>query len=393
VTRIIELDATYMRGGTSKGVFFNVNALPEAARRSQAALDELLLRALGSPDPYGKQIDGMGAATSSTSKVVIVGPSDRADCDVDYLFGAVSIEERVIDWSGNCGNLSAAVGPFSIAQNLLDAPRDGMVEVRIWQANIGKRIVARVPMRDGQPLETGDFELDGVPFPSAAIELAFHDPAGGAADQQTKGLFPTGHAIETFSAPGFPSIEATFLNAGNPTIFVDADSIGLKGIEGQAEVNADTSLLTRLEILRAHGAVRMGLASSAAEATASRPATPKLMFVAPPQPYVAAGGRQVGARDVDLVARILSMGKLHHAMTGTGAVAIAVAAAVPGTIVARLTGAKDDGKVRFGHASGVLEVGARTCQSSAGTWDVSQVVMKRTARRLMVGRVCVPVEF
>jgi probable AcnD-accessory protein PrpF len=388
MTRQIEIPATYMRGGTSKGVFFNVNRLPPEVA-DDAARDRLLLRVIGSPDRYAKHIDGMGGATSSTSKVVLVGKSARADCDLDYLFGAVAIEEEVIDWSGNCGNLSAAVGPFGIAQGLVDAPRDGIATVRIWQANIGKRIIASVPMRDGEVVETGSFELDGVAFPGASIRLEFLDPAGDAGDV-SGALFPTGSVAEILQVPGFVPVEVTLLNAGNPTIFVSAAGIGLKGTEAQRDLNDNPALLARLETFRAHAAVRMGLASSPAEATALRPATPKLLWVAAPVPYEAAGGRRVEAAEIDLVARILSMGKMHHAMTGTGAVAIAVAASIPGTVVAKSAARGPDGNVRFGHASGVLHVGAEAQRNESGTWDVRKVAMNRSARRLMVGAVCVP---
>jgi probable AcnD-accessory protein PrpF len=389
MTRQIEIPATYMRGGTSKGVFFNVHQLPPAVLMDDAVRDRLLLRVIGSPDRYGKHTDGMGGATSSTSKVVLVGKSSRDDCDLDYLFGAVAIEEPVIDWSGNCGNLSAAVGPFGIAQGLVDVPRDGIATVRIWQANIGKRIIAFVPMRDGEVVETGKFELDGVAFPGAGIRLEFLDPAGDEGDPPGA-LFPTASVVEILQVPGFAPVEVTLLNAGNPTIFVSAADIGLKGTEAQRDVNDNQALLERLETFRAHAAVRMGLAATPAEATALRPATPKLLWVSAPAPYEAAGGRRVGAGEVDLVARILSMGKMHHAMTGTGAVAIAVAASIPGTVVAQFAACAPDGNVRFGHASGVLHVGAQAHRNETGTWSVSKVAMDRSARRLMVGAVCVP---
>jgi len=384
-----EVPATYMRGGTSKGVFFNTRQLPSALLANPAARDHFLLRVIGSPDRYGKHTDGMGGATSSTSKVVLVGKSERPDCDVDYLFGAVAIEEPVVDWSGNCGNLSAAVGPFAISEGMVDAPHDGMALVRIWQANIGKRIVAHVPMNAGRVVETGDFELDGVAFPGAGIRLDFLDPAGGDGSRPDA-LFPTGRLREVIDVPGFPPVEVTLLNAGNPTVFVAAADLGLQGIEVQRDVNADAPLLEKLERFRGHAAVRMGLARTPEDATALRPATPKLLWVAPPAPYEAAGGKRIAAGDVNLVVRILSMGKLHHAMTGTGAVAIAVAALVPGTVVSRIAPAGSDGRIRFGHASGVLDVGAQARQEADGAWRIDQVSMIRSARRLMVGRVCVP---
>ena len=386
----VGIRATYMRGGTSKGVFFALDDLPEAARQPGSARDALMLRVTGSPDPYGKQIDGMGGATSSTSKVVIVGRSAREDCDVDYLFGAVAIESPVVDWSGNCGNLTSAVGPFAIERGLTEAPRDGLATVRIWQANIQKVIVAHVPMRDGEVLETGDLELDGVTFPSAEVKLEFLEP-GADEDGEGGAMFPTGAMIDTIDVPGVGKVEATLINAGNPTIFVDAATLGLTGAELQPEVNGDAALLARCEAVRAHATVAMGLAKSAAEATEKRPHTPKLAFVAPPAGYVSSSGKQVGAQDMNLCARIFSMGKLHHAMTGTGAVAIAVAAAIPGTLVARVLGGGRHDEIRFGHPSGTLTVGAHASERE-GTWTVNKALMSRSARRLMEGLVYVPAD-
>jgi probable AcnD-accessory protein PrpF len=374
-----------MRGGTSKGVFFLASDLPsEAAER-----DRVLLRVIGSPDRYGKHIDGMGGATSSTSKVVIISRSTRPGCDVDYLFGQVAIDKPVIDWSGNCGNLSAAVGPFAIGAGLVQASTDGLATVHIWQMNIGKKIVAHVPMRHGEVLEEGSFELDGVTFAAAEIALEFMDPGAADGDGEGGAMFPTGAIIERLDVPGVGRIEATLINAGNPTIFVDAASLGLRGTEVQSDVNPKAELLALAERVRAHGAVKMGLAVSAAEATARRPHTPKLAFVAQPASYVASDGRSIEAASIDLLARIFSMGQLHHAMTGTGAVAIAVAAAIPGTLVRRLCGSKNDGRIRFGHPSGTLTVGAEATLQ-AGQWIVTKAVMSRSARRLMEGWVRVP---
>lgn len=382
-----KIPAVYMRGGTSKGVFFHADALPA----DPAARDRLLLRVIGSPDPYGKQIDGMGGATSSTSKIVIVSRSQRPDCDVEYWFGQVAIDRPVVDGSGNCGNLTTAVGPFAISEGLVDAPRDGVAVVRLWQANIAKRIIAYVPMRDGEVVEEGDFALDGVAFPAAEIRLEFLDP-GGDTDDVAGPLFPTGRSVETLDMPGVGRVEATLINAGNPTIFVEASALGLTGTELQEAVNADVALLARCEKIRAHGAVAMGLAASTDEATQHRPHTPKLAFVAPPQTYVASSGKPVAAADIDLTARILSMGKLHHAMTGTGAVALAAAAAIPGTIVDRQIARRaDDGRVRFGHPSGTLTVGAEAERRGEG-WIVTKAIMSRSARRLMEGFVRVPAE-
>lgn len=370
-----------MRGGTSKGVFFREDWLPA----DPALRERVLLRVIGSPDPYGQQIDGMGGASSSTSKVVIVGPSTQAGCDVDYRFGQVAVDRPVIDWSGNCGNLTAAVGPFAIAQGLVAAPPDGIATVRIWQANLGARIVVEVPMQAGEVVEEGDFELDGVTFPAAEIRIAFLDPAGGGDDGE---VFPTGNPLEVLEVPEVGPMEMTMINAGNPTLFVAAAALGMSGCELQRDVNGNPELLARVEAIRAHAAVRMGLAASAEEATRLRPHTPKLACVAAPVGYVASSGKVVDPAELDLNVRIFSMGRLHHAMTGTGAVAIAVAAAIPGTLVRRL--APDvRGEVCFGHPSGVQTVGAEA-EWRDGAWVVTKAVMSRSARRLMEGVVLVP---
>ncbi|BAL27006.1 2-methylaconitate cis-trans isomerase PrpF [Azoarcus sp. KH32C] len=390
--RQIAIRATYMRGGTSKGLFFTSDDLPAETRTDPALRDALLLRVVGSPDPYGKHIDGMGGATSSTSKVVIVSRSRRENCDVDYLFGAVSIEKPVIDWSGNCGNLTSAVGPFAIQRGLVEVPPNGVAVVRIWQANIGKKILAHVPMADGEVQEIGDFELDGVTFPAAEIKLEFLEPG---ADEGGEGgaMFPTGRMVDTIDVPGVGRVEATLINAGNPTIFVDAATLGFRGTELQPDINHDEAVLARCEAVRAHATVAMGLAKTAAEATEKRPHTPKLAFVAPPAAYIASSGKAVKADDIDLCARIFSMGKLHHAMTGTGAVAIAVAAAIRGTVVSRLLeegGRRDE--VRFGHPSGTMTVGAAASEAE-GEWKVEKASMSRSARRLMEGQVFVPANY
>ncbi|WP_126968504.1 2-methylaconitate cis-trans isomerase PrpF [Xanthomonas arboricola] len=386
----LRIPATYMRGGTSKGVFFRLQDLPAAAQQPGPARDALLLRVIGSPDPYGKQIDGMGGATSSTSKSVIVSASTRAGHDVDYLFGQVSIDSAFVDWSGNCGNLSAAVGPFAIANGLVDAarvPRDGVATVRIWQANIGKTIVAHVPMTDGQVQETGDFELDGVTFPAAEVQLEFLDPADDA-EGEGGAMFPTGQLIDQLEIPGLGTIAATLINAGIPTIFVNARDLGYTGTELQEAINGDPRALTMFETLRAHGAVRMGLITKVEDA-ATRQHTPKVAFVAPPADYTASSGKPVHAAELDLLVRAMSMGKLHHAMMGTAAVAIGTAAAVPGTLVNLAAGGAARSAVRFGHPSGTLRVGAEA-QLVDGQWQVTKALMSRSARVLMEGWVRVP---
>ena len=388
----IKIPATYMRGGTSKGVFFSLQDLPESAQVPGPARDALLLRVIGSPDPYEKQIDGMGAATSSTSKTVILSKSLKADHDVDYLFGQVSIDKPFVDWSGNCGNLSAAVGPFAIAQGLIDparVPHDGIATVRVWQANIGKTIIAHVPMSGGEVQETGDFELDGVTFPAAEVQLEFLDPAAEA-DGAAGAMFPTGHLIDELEVPGVGRFEATMINAGIPTIFIDAAALGYSGCELQDAINGDPQALARFETIRAHGALRMGLIQRLEDAQ-TRQHTPKVAFVAPPADYVASSGKPVAAADIDLTVRALSMGKLHHAMMGTAAVAIGTAAAIPGTVVNRAAGGGVRSTVCFGHPSGTLRVGAEADQLD-GQWQVTKAIMSRSARVLMEGWVRVPAQ-
>ena len=386
----IRIPATYLRGGTSKGVFFRLQDLPAAAQVPGKARDALLLRVIGSPDPYGKQTDGMGGATSSTSKTVIISKSSRPDHDVDYLFGQVSIDSAFVDWSGNCGNLSAAVGPFSIAAGLIDparVPQNGVAVIRIWQANISKTIIAHVPVTDGAVQETGDFELDGVTFPAAEVQLEFMDPA---AEEEGAGgsMFPTGNVVDDLEVPGIGVLKATMINAGIPTIFLNAEQIGHTGTELQDAINSDPKILARFETIRAHGAVRMGLIKHIDEA-AKRQHTPKVAFVAKPSSYVSSSGKQVGTGDVDLLVRALSMGKLHHAMMGTAAVAIGTAAAIPGTLVNLAAGGGARNAVRFGHPSGTLRVGAEATQEG-GDWVVKKASMSRSARILMEGWVRVP---
>ena len=390
-----KIPATYMRGGTSKGVFFRLQDLPERAQQPGHTRDALLLRVIGSPDPYGKQTDGMGAATSSTSKTVILSPSTRPDHDVDYLFGQIAIDKAFVDWSGNCGNLSAAVGPFAITNGLVDAarvPHNGVCTVRIWQANIGKTIVAHVPITEGEVQETGDFELDGVTFPAAEVQLEFIDPADEGEDGGA--MFPTGNLVDDLDVPGVGSFKATLINAGIPTIFLNAHDLDYTGTELQPAINGDQAALARFEAIRAWGAVQMGLIRDVSEA-ATRQHTPKIAFVAPPADYVASNGKTVQAADVDLLVRALSMGQLHHAMMGTAAVAIGTAAAVPGTLVnlAAGGGARSavPGSVRFGHPSGTLRVGAEA-QLVNGQWAVTKALMSRSARVLMEGHIRVPAD-
>ncbi|TZF90968.1 2-methylaconitate cis-trans isomerase PrpF [Cognatilysobacter lacus] len=382
------IPATYMRGGTSKGVFFRLEDLPEAARVPGASRDALLMRVIGSPDPYGKHTDGMGGATSSTSKCVILSPSSVPDHDVDYLYGQVSIDTAFVDWSGNCGNLSSAVGPFAIANGLVDpsrVPENGHCIVRIWQANIGKTIIAHVPMTNGEVQETGDFELDGVTFPAAEIPLEFVDPSD---DGDAGAMFPTGNLVDKLDVPGVGTFDVTLITAGIPTIFLRAADLGFDGTELQGAVNDDGALLAKLEAIRAAGAVRMGLIADASLAS-TRQHTPKVAWVAPPKAYTSSSGKAIAASDIDVLARAMSMGKLHHAMMGTASVAIATAAAVPGTLVNEAAGGGAPGVVLFGHPSGTLRAGADVKRVD-GRWTVTRAVMSRSARVLMEGNVRVP---
>jgi probable AcnD-accessory protein PrpF len=388
----LRIPATYLRGGTSKGVFFRLEDLPPPAQVPGPARDALLLRVIGSPDPYGKHTDGMGGATSSTSKCVIISKSVRAGHDVDYLYGQVSIDAAFVDWSGNCGNLSTAVGPFAIANGLVDparVPRDGTCTVRVWQANINKTILVHVPVHGGEVQETGDFELDGVTFPAAEIVLEFIDPADEGDGEGGGAMFPTGNLVDSLDVPGVGRIEATLINAGIPTVFVRAVDIGLAGTELQPDINEDRAKLAMFEAIRTAGALRMGLIKAPEEA-AKRQHTPKVAFVAPPADFVASSGKPVRGADIDLVVRALSMGKLHHAMMGTASVAIATAAAIPGTLVNAAAGGGARDAVRFGHPSGTLRVGAAATLRD-GQWTVTRAVMSRSARVLMEGWVRVPV--
>ena len=387
----IKIPATYMRGGTSKGVFFKLDDLPEAAQQAGRVRDQLLLRVIGSPDPYAKQIDGMGGATSSTSKTVILAKSQQPEHDVDYLFGQVSIDQPFVDWSGNCGNLTAAVGSFAISNGLVDAariPENGICTVRIWQVNIQKTIIAHVPITQGQVQETGDFELDGVTFPAAEVQIEFLDPADDGEDGGA--MFPTGNLVDTLEVPEIGRFQATFINAGIPTIFLNAEDIGYTRSELQDAINGDAKALARFETIRAYGAKQMGLIQDISEA-ASRQHTPKIAFVSKPKQYVSSSGKTITEQDTDLLVRALSMGKLHHAMMGTAAVAIGTAAAIPGTLVNLAAGGGAREAVRFGHPSGTLRVGAQAIQEK-GQWVVKKAVMSRSARVLMEGWVRIPAE-
>lgn len=382
----IKIPATYMRGGTSKGVFFNLTDLPEAAQHAGPDRDQLLLRVIGSPDPYAKHTDGMGGATSSTSKTVILSKSSQPDHDVDYLFGQVAIDKPFIDWSGNCGNLTSAVGSFAISNGLVDAqriPENGIAIVRIWQANIKKTIIAHVPITDNEVQETGDFELDGVTFPAAEVVVEFMDPAAGDG-----AMFPSGNLVDTLEVPNIGRFSVTMINAGIPTLFFNAQDLGYEGTELQEVINTDDKALQRFETIRAYGAVKMGLIDNIEEAV-TRQHTPKIAFVSPAKSYTSSSGKAINNHEIDVCVRALSMGKLHHAMMGTAAVAIATAAAIPGTVVNNAAGGVPRDSVTFGHPSGTLKVGA-IANKVDGQWQAKSAVMSRSARVLMEGNVRVP---
>ncbi len=382
----IKIPATYMRGGTSKGVFFSLKDLPGPAQVSGVARDTLMQRVIGSPDPYGNQIDGMGGGNSSTSKTVILSKSNRAGHDVEYLFGQVSVNNAFVDWSGNCGNLTAAVGSFAISKGLVDVdriPENGIAEVRIWQANIEQTIIAHVPILNGEVLETGDFELDGVAFPAAEIRIEFINPVA-----DSNALFPTGNLVDKLEVPGMGTLDVTMINAGIPTVFLNAEDINYTGTELQEAVNNDPKALTMFETIRAYGALHMGLIENIEE-VATWQHTPKIAFVSKPEDYTSSSGKRIKAADIDLNVRALSMGELHHAMMGTAAVAIGTAAAIPGTLINLAAGGGERNTVIFGHPSGTMKVGAEVEQNKS-EWTVNKVVMSRSARVLMEGWICVP---
>ncbi len=385
----IPVKATYMRGGTSKGTFFLLSDLPERCQTAGQARDNFLLRVVGSPDPYGKQIDGLGNGSSSTSKVVILSKSDQPEHDVNYLFGQVAIDKPMIDWSGNCGNLTAAVGSFAIQNGLIDTakiPQNGICEVRIWQQNIRKTIIAHVPITDGKVQETGDFELDGVTFPAAEVKIEFIDPVDADGD-----MFPTGNVTDTLDVPDVGNFTVTMINAGIPTIFMNAKDLGLTGTELQNDINSNAEILEKLEKIRAYGAVKMGLITDIQEAQ-TRQHTPKIAWVAPPADYIASSGKAVKAEEIHLLSRAMSMGQLHHAMMGTASVAIGTAATISGTLPNLAAGGGNLTEIRFGHPSGTLLVGGQS-EQIAGKWQAKKVSMSRSARRLMVGDVFIPSDY
>ena len=381
-----KVKATYMRGGTSKGTFFNIADLPKEAQEDTKKRDKLLQRIVGSPDVYKQQMDGMGGATSSTSKAILVGKSSVPNHDVDYYFGQVAIDKDFMDWSGNCGNLSSAVGPFAIHEGLVDnVPQNGVCCVRIWQANIKKTILCYVTMVDGQVKELGDYYIDGVAFPAQEILLEFAEPVDPSEE-----LFPTGNLVDDLEVPGIGTFKATMITAGIPTIFLNAADIGYKGTELQADINSDAQALARFEKIRSYGALKMGLISDLSEAE-TRQHTPKIAFVAPKSDFTTSSGKEVKASEIDLHVRALSMQKLHHAMMGTASVAIGVAACIEGTLVNIAAGGGEKTAVEFGHPSGTLKVGA-VIKKENGKYIVDKATMSRSARIIMKGEVYAPAD-
>jgi probable AcnD-accessory protein PrpF len=380
----MKVKATYMRGGTSKGTFFNIADLPKEVKNDSAKRDKLLQRVVGSPDVYKKQMDGMGGASSSTSKAILVGKSDVPNHDVDYYFCQVAIDKDFVDMSGNCGNLSSAVGPFAIKEGLVDnVPKDGVCCVRIWQANIKKTILCYVAMENGMVKEMGDYEIDGVAFPAQEIVLEFVEPVDPSEE-----LFPTGNLVDDLEVPDVGTFKATMITAGIPTVFVNANDIGYKGTELQGDINSDTAALERFEKIRVAAALKMGLITDPKEAE-KKQHTPKIAFVSPAQDFITSSGKEVKASEMDLHVRALSMQQLHHAMMGTASVAIGVAACIPGTLVNLAAGGGEKDTVTFGHPSGAIKVGATLCKDG-DNYVVQKASMSRSARIIMDGYVHVP---
>ncbi len=382
----ITVPATYMRGGTSKGTFFRIEDLPKEAQVAGASRDKLLLRVVGSPDPYSKQIDGMGGATSSTSKTVLICKSSQENHDIDYYFGQVSINKPFMDWSGNCGNLSSAVGPFAIncgyVKNLV---QNGIQTVRVWQANIKKTILCHVPMQNGVVQEIGNYEIDGVAFPAAEIGLEFVAPV-----DPSEALFPTGNLVDNLEVPGVGTFKATMIMAGIPTIFLNAEDLGYTGCELQSDINSDEKALKKFELIRAYGAIKMGLIKEIKEAQ-MRAHTPKVAFVSKAKNYTASSGKKITTANIDLNVRALSMGQLHHAMMGTASVAIGCAACIEGTLVNFASGGGEKNSVTFGHPSGTLKVGAMINKTN-NKITIEKASMSRSARIIMKGCVHVPAD-
>ena len=370
-----------MRGGTSKGLFFHDNHLPtDPATRSR-----VILAAFGSPDHNRRQIDGVGGGVSTTSKVAIISPSESPDYDVVYNFGQVSIDRPIVDFKGNCGNISSAVGPFAVDEGLVNAV-EPITRVRIHQINTNKLIIAEVPVKDGRFADEGDYAIAGVPGTYARIALRFADPGGSL----TGRLFPTGNRRDTIEIPGHGSIAITIIDAANPVVQVRAEEIGLLGTEID-EIDADDEIKMTLEAIRCKAAVLIGLAASEKEATERSQAVPKIAFVSAPRPYTLPGGQTVAAQDIDLVARIMSMGTLHRSYAVSGGVCTVGAAMIPDTVVFDLLNAdaRRNDLLRIGHPGGVIDIGA-VVEIDGDRCVYKEAVIGRTARRLMEGYVLVP---
>jgi len=376
------IPAVIMRGGTSRAVFFHRHHLPA----DPELRDRVILTVFGGGDPYGRQIDGLGGAVSTTSKAAIISPPSVPDADVDYTFGQVSVTTPLVDYGGNCGNISSAVGPFAIEEGLVRAT-DPVTTVRIWQVNTQKRIIAHVPTSGGLPEVEGDYAIDGVPGTGAMIILEFHDPGGS----MTGRLLPTGNPADVLEVEGVGRLTVSLVDAANPVVFVNPQDLGLDGLEMPERVDGDHALLAKIEAIRAHAAVRMGLARTVAEATARSPGVPKLAFAAPPASYTSTRGSPVDGAAVDVVGRIMSMGRLHRSYALTGAICTAAAAQVEGTLVHAVArrGPAGERTLRIGHPAGIIEVGALVVRRD-GEWHVEKVVTRRTARRLMEGMALVP---
>jgi 2-methylaconitate cis-trans-isomerase PrpF len=374
--RHLRLPAVFMRGGTSKAVMVNAADLPA----DPAAWDAILLEVMGSPDPNGRQLDGMGGGVSSVSKVCVVGPPRRPDADVDYTFAQVSVREAHVDYSGNCGNMSSAIGPFAVEEGLVPRPQDGETAVRIHNTNTGKVIVAKFPVVDGALAADGELEIDGVAGKAAAIRLEFLDPGGA----KTGKLLPTGQAVDQLEVAGLGTIAASCVDAANPAVFVAAESVGKTGIELPDALEKDQAFLEKMEAIRRAASVRMGITADL-EAAAKVSSVPLVAMVAAPQAAATLSGRALAADDADIVVRMLSMRQPHRATPITGAICLAIAARVPGSIPARLRRA-GDGPTRIGHPSGMTLVDAAV-EGEGPELRARHGAVYRTARRLFEGAV------
>lgn len=377
----LRVPAVYMRGGTSKGLFFHNKDLPW----DPVARDALILAAYGSPDPSGRQLDGMGGGTSVTSKVAIIGPSRSPEHDVEYLFGQVSIDRPLVSYKGNCGNLSSAVGPFAVEEAMVEL-LEPLTTVRILQLNTGKTIMAEVPVHQGRYNPLGNYSIDGVPGTGSKITLRFLHPGGSV----TGKLLPTGSPREIWKVRGLGRVQLSILDAGNPVVFLRAGDLGLEGTEIE-EIDRDPELKHKLEAVRAEAAVRLGLAKDPREASQKSQAVPKIALVAAPKPYRSLSGITVQEQEIHILVRMMSMGNLHRAYAVTAAICTAGAALIEGSLVQEVVGnrGKQPGPIILGHPSGRMEIEA-LLEERAGRLEYLEARLGRTARRLMEGHVLVP---